>query len=167
MRNRSMNRSWDASLFRKEQECYALLPSFSSSVTLQLVTAYVAIPPHMCRGTPGRRVHRAWPRFSGVPASVTTLKTYVTMLRKAFPDLHATLEVLVAEGSLVAGRMTETGTQLDEFLGIPATGKHMRWTETHMARYADGKLVEHWVDADHLGILRQLEALPPPGQEQP
>jgi len=28
----------------KEQECYALLLSFSSSVTLRLVTAYVAIP---------------------------------------------------------------------------------------------------------------------------
>jgi hypothetical protein len=28
-------------------------------------------------------------------------------------------------------------------------------------------LVEYWVDADHLGILRQLGTVPLPGQEQP
>jgi predicted ester cyclase len=47
------------------------------------------------------------------------IRTAATMLRAAFPDLHFTVEDLVAEGELVAGRLTMRGTHHGPLLGIP------------------------------------------------
>src|SRR4029453_18836386 len=38
-------------------------------------------------------------------------------------DLHAEVHEVIAEGELVAARVTYTGTHQGEFLGIPATGR--------------------------------------------
>src|SRR5215469_5743106 len=45
----------------------------------------------------------------------------VRMLRTAFPDLHVTIEDLVAEGDTVAGRVTMRGTHLGPFQGRAPT----------------------------------------------
>jgi len=100
------------------------------------------------------------PGSPGVAANAATFKAYFTMLRNAFPDLHYAIEVLIAEGDLVAGYLTANGTQTGEFMGVRATGKRVAWTETHIGRYADGKLVEHWVNSDQLGMMHQLGATP-------
>src|SRR5215469_2603092 len=50
----------------------------------------------------------------------------VTMLRTAFPDLHCTIEELVAEGDTVAARVTLSGTHLGPFIGIAPTGRSVR-----------------------------------------
>jgi len=38
------------------------------------------------------------------------MQQLMTMFLGAFPDLHSTIDLLMAEGDLVAGRMTTTGT---------------------------------------------------------
>jgi len=43
---------------------------------------------------------------------------------------------------------------------MPATGKPYTISETHIFQVKDGKVSQHWVDADMLGLLRQLGALP-------
>ena len=50
-------------------------------------------------------------------------KQFFGMVLQAFPDLHAEVHDVIAEGDLVAARVTYTGTHQDEFLGIPATGR--------------------------------------------
>ena len=74
----------------------------------------------------------------------------------AFPDVH--LEVLdqIAEGDLAATRVAMTGTQKEEFYGIPAEGAVGTLRVTFFDRVADGKIVEHWADADFGGFLQQL-----------
>jgi predicted ester cyclase len=49
-------------------------------------------------------------------------------------------------------------------MGIPPCGKKITWTESHWGRIVDGKLVEHWMDADTLGMLTQMGAIP---EQQP
>jgi predicted ester cyclase len=100
----------------------------------------------------------------GIPPGLAGFKAFFTALRAAFPDLHYTLEAVVAEGGLVAGHATVRGTHRGEFMGILPTGKRVVWTETHVGRFADGKLVEHWANLDQLGLLQQLGAIPAPGQ---
>src|SRR5262245_31907671 len=79
----------------------------------------------------------------GFPTGRQAIKTYVTLLRAAFPDFRYTVEDLIAEGERVVVRVTAEGTQSGEFMGLPATGKRARWTETHICKIVDGKLVEH------------------------
>ncbi len=50
-------------------------------------------------------------------------------------------------------------------MGIPPTGRAVAIGLIDIARLVDGKVVESWSAADDLGLLRQLGALPPPGQE--
>jgi predicted ester cyclase len=46
---------------------------------------------------------------------------------------------------------------------MPATGKRATWTEIHIARVTGGKLVEHRVNQDQLGMMQQLGVIPTPG----
>lgn len=102
----------------------------------------------------------------GFPASIEGLKQFVTMLRAAFPDFRYTVEDEITEGDNVVLRLTAHGTQRGAFMGAPPTGKHVTWSEIHFARVVDGKLAEHWGQADQLGMLQQLGLAPMPGQSR-
>jgi steroid delta-isomerase-like uncharacterized protein len=85
---------------------------------------------------------------------------------EAFPDIHYTLEELIAERNQVVVRFTVRGTHQGEFAGIPATGKQVAMEGIVIHRLADGKIVEDWVVRDTLGLLRQLGVLPVPGKSR-
>jgi steroid delta-isomerase-like uncharacterized protein len=88
------------------------------------------------------------------------LKQRVSRLRTAFPDLQVTVEDMVAEGDKVATRFTLQGTHKGEFRGIAPTGRQVTWTATSIIRLENGKFAEGWANADDLGRMRQLGALP-------
>ena len=70
---------------------------------------------------------------------------------------------MIAEGDKVVLRMTGDFTHLGEFMGIPPTGKPITWSCIDIWRIADGKFVEHWVEADMISVMQQLGVLPPLG----
>lgn len=76
---------------------------------------------------------------------------------QAFPDFNIRVEQLVGEGDIVVSRWVATGTHDGEWMGIAATGKKIEYTGVNLFRIACGKIVESWAEADHLGLLRQLE----------
>ena len=82
----------------------------------------------------------------------------------ATPDLHATIEDMVAEGDKVAVRWTVEGTHRGELLGIPPTGRHTRVMGISIYRLAEGKIAEQWEQWDKLDLMRQLGVLPTAGQ---
>ncbi|PKB81553.1 MAG: hypothetical protein BZY88_06450 [SAR202 cluster bacterium Io17-Chloro-G9] len=98
--------------------------------------------------------------IQGVPPGIAGMKDLMGMFFAAFPDLDSTIDLLVAEGDLVAGRMTTTGTHTGDFMGIPATGKRVNFTETHIVRIANGKAVEHWGNQDDMAMMQQLGVIP-------
>ena len=63
----------------------------------------------------------------------------VRMLQTAFPDLHVTIEELVAEGDTVAGRVTMSGTHLGPFQGIAPTGRSFEQVHMYFVCFRDGK----------------------------
>lgn len=87
------------------------------------------------------------------PTRASTIQ-FLTGLRAAFPDLHYTLDDVIAEGDRVVQRATATGTMLGDFQGMPASGKHATWSEVHILRMRDGKIVEHWASVDQLGFAQ-------------
>jgi hypothetical protein len=73
-----------------------------------------------------------------------------------FPDLHPTVEDLIAEGDKVVARPTIRGAHQGEYLGLPPTGKQVAFAAIAIFRVADGKIAESWILRDELSILQQL-----------
>jgi predicted ester cyclase len=96
----------------------------------------------------------------GVPPGREGLKTIARALRAAFPDLKNNIDLQVAEGDLVATKITYTGTMRGDLWGMPATGKPATWTESHFLRIKNGQATDHWGDIDQLSMLRQLGFAP-------
>ena len=109
---------------------------------------------------PGFVDHEELP--GGIPNGREGFKTLTTMLRSAFPDFKGTIEDILAEGDKVVVRMTWSGTQKGEFMGIPATGKSVSFGVIDIIRIAGGKLVEHWGQMDSMRLMQQLGAIPAP-----
>jgi steroid delta-isomerase-like uncharacterized protein len=92
------------------------------------------------------------------------VKKYVADFRTAFPDLHITIEDMVAEGDMMAIRYTMRGTFKGEMMGIAPTGKKMELPNASFARFKDGKQVEVWPYLDSLTWYQQLGIPIPSGQ---
>jgi MFS transporter, DHA2 family, methylenomycin A resistance protein len=81
-------------------------------------------------------------------------------LHRAFPDLHVTVEDLIAEADKVVGRNTVTGTHHGEYMGLKPTGKPVTYQEIFIFRLTDGRIAETWGVVDVLSQLKQLGAIP-------
>jgi predicted ester cyclase len=92
-------------------------------------------------------------------------------LQRAFPDRRWQIDELIAEGDLVACRLTVSGTYGEippipvegaMLIQTPPTGKPYAVQHVHLFRLADGKVIEHRAVRDDLGLLLQLGVLAPP-----
>jgi steroid delta-isomerase-like uncharacterized protein len=97
-----------------------------------------------------------------LPRGPESIKMVATMLRRAFPDLHLTLEDSIAEGDRVVNRWSFRGTQHGEFASVPPTGREVAISGIDVWRIKDGKIVENQQVVDNLGLLQQLGAVPQP-----
>ncbi len=73
----------------------------------------------------------------------------------AFPDLHVTIEDVVASEDMVASRGYWTGTFTHALSGIPPTGKRVRVPYIDFWHVRDGKLVANWFQYDRRALLEQ------------
>ncbi len=91
-------------------------------------------------------------------------KQWAAAVRSAFPDFRGSVETVLAEGDLVAGRVTWRGTQRGSFLGVPPSGTQVEIPAFHIVRLSANRIVKWWGAADLLGALEQLGAriTPPP-----
>jgi steroid delta-isomerase-like uncharacterized protein len=88
-------------------------------------------------------------------------KQFVGMYKTAFPDLHASVEDVIAEGDKVVTRYTIRGThqgEIEEF--GPPTGKQVEIEGLTIHRIEGGKIVEEWERYDNLSIMQQLGLVP-------
>ena len=92
-----------------------------------------------------------------------SMRGLAVMLRTAFPDLRFEIEELVAEGDVVAGRLTMSGTHEGPLMGTPPTGRSVRQEHMHFVRFEDGKAMEHCGVRDDLGMMQQLGLMPEQG----
>ncbi len=105
---------------------------------------------------------------SGAPGPMDRegLKRFIGIYLQAFPDLR--LEIvgdIIAEGDFVAWHDLATGTHLNDFMGIPPTGKQIRIAGIHMVQVDEhGMAKAHWAGIDNLGMMQQLGVIPEPGQ---
>jgi steroid delta-isomerase-like uncharacterized protein len=87
------------------------------------------------------------------------LKKGIANLHGAFPDLHYTIEDMLADNDKIIIRCKGAGTHQGSFRGIPATGKKMNYTAIIIWRFDNGKMIDHWAVSDVYGMLQQLDVI--------
>ena len=103
--------------------------------------------------------HNASTTIQGLEAYKQFLSAFFT----AFPDVHFTIEDMIAEGDFIVVRYTTRVTHQGNFRGIPPTGKQVSGTGMFIDRIVNGKAVEQWLNGDTLGLLQQMGVVPGPG----
>lgn len=107
-------------------------------------------------------VPHSWP---SVAPGADSLKQAVKRVSAALSGVSMKIEDMIAQDDKVAVRLTAHATHQGDFMGLPATGKAYTISETHIFHMRDGKIAEHWRDADMLGLMQQLGALPEPSKK--
>ena len=94
------------------------------------------------------------------PPGVEPLKQAIRRVHAGLAEVKFKIEDMLAEEDKVAVRVTAHGRHQGEFMGTPASGKEYTISETHIFHMRDGKVAEHWRDADMLGLMQQIGAIP-------
>jgi steroid delta-isomerase-like uncharacterized protein len=98
----------------------------------------------------------------GLPSGLEGVRAFFLMQFAGLPDNHRQSMDMIAEGNKVVHRLSGEGTHQGMLLGMPPTGKRVKWSCIDIWRIEDGRLAEHWVEADMLGLMQQIGLVPPP-----
>ena len=85
--------------------------------------------------------HKLHPESAGVGRGPEGMKQAFAGLHEEFPDIRVHIESMVAEGDMVAIRLTFSGTHA-------SSGEEAAWPEMVFARFSEGKAVESWEVTD-------------------
>lgn len=96
----------------------------------------------------------------GKTADFARLREVEEGFHRDFADIHITIHDMLAEGDRVATRSSIAATHR-------ASGRRMDLTAMSLARFADGKVVEDWMNLDELRMMTQLGLLPASDQSPP
>jgi predicted ester cyclase len=86
---------------------------------------------------------------------VTELKDACPMCA-ALSDRKIKIDLILAEGDLVAVRSTWSGSYSGTVRGMTVAGKHVSVVYTNIYRVAGGKIIENWALGDALSLVEQL-----------
>ena len=81
--------------------------------------------------------HELHPQVPGIGRGGDGMKSAFASLHDQFPDVRVTIESMVAEGDMVAVRLTYSGTEA-------ATGQRATWPEMVFTRFVAGRAAESW-----------------------
>ena len=84
------------------------------------------------------------------------LKQILRRQYRGFPDVHRTIEDIIADENSVWIRVKVTGTHTGEYRGIAPTGKKFVMAAVPHYRIVDGKIVEGWSVFNPLNYFIQL-----------
>jgi len=101
--------------------------------------------------------------FLDLPPGREGLRVLYSSFPGAISDVVLTFEDQIAEGDRVVTRWSSEFTHTGDLFGVPATGKRVKQSGIMIYRIRGGKVVEQWAEANMLGLMQQLGAVPPPG----
>jgi predicted ester cyclase len=98
----------------------------------------------------------------GSKPGIEGVKATITILHEWFSDFELEIVQLAADGDTVWALNRARGVNTGSVMGFPPTGKSIEIDVIDVARFEDGKLVEHWGVPDQLGMLIQLGLIQKP-----
>jgi len=96
--------------------------------------------------------------YPGVEPGLDSIKRFYETFWRAFHDAVATIETAFADADKVACSVNIRATHQNAFQGLSATGKSVSLPAITILRFANGRCVERWSQADFLGLMQQLQA---------
>jgi steroid delta-isomerase-like uncharacterized protein len=94
------------------------------------------------------------------PRNAEAVKEHVGEWLRSFPDLHFTIDQMMAEGDRVVTFAVMHGTQTESWHGVPATGRKVSIRMTVMHQISNKKIVADWTLVETLGFFQQLGLVP-------
>ena len=99
---------------------------------------------------------------TNLPPGFDGRKKFIATVLTAFPDYHAEILEVVAEGDRVVARVEFTGTNDGPFDGRPPTHNKLSFNTADFFRIANGKVAEHWDVVNQLPRMIALGLVQPP-----
>ena len=99
----------------------------------------------------------AAPPPAGAPQKKGTIAFFAARLA-GLPDLKVSIETSLAAGDKVAASFVYSGTHQGLYLGVPPTGRKLRFTSCDIFAVKNGLIVEHWGMGDIAGALAQMKS---------
>lgn len=75
---------------------------------------------------------------------------------RAIPDLHFTIDFLVADPPKIASRLTFDCTPTGELFGLPVNGRRIQFSENVFYEFSDDRIIQVWSVIDRAAIEAQL-----------
>ena len=97
------------------------------------------------------------PRGERGPAE---FRAAIATVLTGFPGVHFELHEVFGEGDRVAVRWTFRAPHAGRFAGLPPTHAFVTQEGHVIYQVRDGLIVRAWLQADRLGVLQQIGALP-------
>ncbi len=101
----------------------------------------------------------AYPLMPRVVVGADAYKRALQKIHADFPDFAFVGEEPIADGDRAVVVWRGGGTHTGTLLGVPATGKIVRFSGISVYRVRDGKVVEERGEEDTMSILQQVGAL--------
>ena len=98
--------------------------------------------------------HNPYPGHSG--KGLADLTAQLNEFLTAIPDLHVTVDLMVAEEDKVVTYLTMTGTNSGPFGNMPASNKPVKFNGIDIVHVKDGKASERWGLSDDLTMMTQM-----------
>ena len=107
--------------------------------------------------TVGARFHEL--EAAGFPPGPQGFKAFRKQLNAAFPDEKVVIVAMrFPEPSIIETELACTATHRGELMGIPATGKQVRFTIHTRNRFENERMAERWDRMDVAALLAELKS---------
>jgi predicted ester cyclase len=105
---------------------------------------------------------------AGAPPGLDGMIQAMGWVKQGFSERRFEVHQVIAEGDTVVVHCTLHGRHTGQFMGLAPTNQSVAFRQVHIVRFQEGKVAEHWVVRDDLGLGRQLGAIPSqPGRPAP
>src|SRR5579863_670401 len=96
------------------------------------------------------------PAFPGLSPGIQNIKNHIEGTRKAFPDLHITIEDTIAERNEVVLHWTARGTHKGQFVGLQPTQRKVSIDGTSIYRLEGSKIAESYANWNLASLMAQV-----------
>ena len=100
--------------------------------------------------------------YSPEPMNKAEVRTFYEGVFSAFDTPKLDFHEVLWDGDACAIRYTMTGRHVGEFMGVPPTSTEITLPGITIMHFDGGRVIERFSQADMLGLLVQIGALPAP-----